>query len=193
MSALPAGFLPGVTGLDTVEKLFAYALLKIHEAGSNANAFVDETASNSTRAIQIYPLQVNADQPWTQIFRLSLAIPNNWAGVSTRLWAQVSPLGGPTNVPSSFQSPSGLSLTTWERVAAWCGLALQGTFPDHRAPESSAIRAVVAVPFSVDFSATRSWRLILRASLLATPDWPTKQLWESIVPLGNTAINSAFL
>jgi len=194
MSGLPSGFLPGVAGLDTVEKMLFYSLLKIHEAGSNSSAYCDETSVGSTRQVQIYPLQVTGQaQPWTQIVRLSLALPTNWAGVSTRLWAQVSPVGASTNIPSSFVTPSGLSLTTWERLAAWCALALQGTFPDARAPESSSIRQVICTPFSVDFSAVRSWRLILRASILSTPNWPTVQLWEAITPIGNAAINSAFL
>jgi hypothetical protein len=194
MSPLPSGFLPGVNGLDSVEKMLYYAILKIHQAGNNANVFVDETSISSTRAVQIYPLAVqNQPQPWTIITRLSLSIPNNWAGLATRLWAQVSPLGGNTNIPSSFQTPSALSLTTWERLAAWCALALQGTFPDATAPETPSIRQAIATPFSVDFSIVRSWRLILRVSCLATPNWPIVQLWEAIQPIGNTAINSAFL
>lgn len=194
MSPLPSGFLPGVTGLDTVEKMLYYALLQIHQAGSNSSAYCDETSVASTRQVQIYPLQVSGQaQPWTQIIRLSLALPTNWAGVSTRLWAQVAPVGATTTIPGSFVTPSGLSLTTWERLAAWCALALQGTFPDARAPESSSIRQVICTPFSVDFNPTRSWRLILRASILSTPNWPTVQLWESITQIGTTAINSAFL
>jgi hypothetical protein len=196
MSPLPSGFLPGVNGLTTVEQLLVYAIGQVLAAGDNSQAFVDETANLSTRAVQLFPLQVsNGSTDWQIIVRISLLLPNNWAGSPNRLWTLVSPIGATTNVPSSFQAPSQLNLTNWERVCAWAGLALQATFPDIPAPEGGQVglRAITGNIYPVEFSATKSFRLIIRGSFPLAVNWTSAGIWQSTQALGSTAINPAFI
>jgi hypothetical protein len=196
MSPLPSGFSTGVSGLTTVEQLLVYAIGQVLAAGDNSQAFVDEVSNLSTRAAQLFPLQVsNGTTDWQVIVRISLLLPNNWAGSPNRLWTLVSPIGATTNVPSSFQAPSQLGLTNWERVCAWSGLALQATFPDIPAPEGGQVglRAITANIYPVEFSAIKSFRLIVRASFPLGANWTSAGVWQATQPLGSAAINPAFI
>jgi hypothetical protein len=196
MSPLPAGFLSGVAGLTTVEQLWAYAISQINGAGANSGVFVDETTNQSTRAIQIFPVSAtSAVAEWALITRLSLLLPNNWAGSPNRLWTLVSVVGASTTIPAGWTFPAGLALTNWERVAAWAALALQATFSDSLAAEASGTgtRAASAVVYPVEFTAIKSTRLIARLSQPLAANWATGNIWSAVLAYGATAINAAFL
>jgi hypothetical protein len=196
MASLPAGFNAGTPSATTVEGLALIAAANVMAAGTNQQNTFNESSSSGVRTIQLYPQNINrADfQGWTCVLRLSTNLAMNWAGSTNRIWTQIDPIGGTTTNMGGWTFPAGLTLTNWERVFHWCAQALQAAAPEILAPErgNSSLRAVTSTPVPVEWSGTKSWRMISRLSLPLANTWQTGGLVAASQVLTAAAIPTAF-